>query len=114
MDNINNTYKYEYEYLKLYKNIDPIIFHYQEINNNISININSFMNEYLIYENILKTLKDYHLIIPVVLSSNNKYVPFIYTTLVSILENADRKTFYLFYLLVLSYFSKDNENDKLK
>lgn len=74
MDIINNT-KHEYEYLKLYKNIDPIIFHYQEINNNISININSFMNEYLIYDNILKTLQNYHLLIPVVLSSNNKYVP---------------------------------------
>ena len=112
MDIINNTYKYEYEYLKLYQNVDPIIFHYQEINNNISLN--SFMNEYLIYENILKTLKDYHLIIPVVLSTNNKYVPFIYTTLVSILENANRKTFYLFYLLVPSHFSKNNKNDILK
>ena len=64
------------------------------------------MNEYLIYDNILKTLKNYHLMIPVVLSSNNKYVPFIYTTLVSILENTNRKTFYLFYLLVPSDFSK--------
>ena len=64
MDIINSTDKYEYKYLKLYKNIDPIIFHYQEINNNISININSFMNEYLTYDNILK---NYHLIISVVL-----------------------------------------------
>ena len=32
MDIIFNTDKYEYEYLKLYKNIDQIIFHYQEIN----------------------------------------------------------------------------------
>ena len=114
MDIINNTYKYEYEYLKLYKNNDPIIFHYRKINNNISININSFMNEYLIYDNILKTLKNYHLMIPVVLSSNNKHVPFIYTTLVSILENANRKTFYLLYLLVPSDFSGKNKNVILK
>ena len=72
------------------------------------------MNEYLIYDNILKTLKNYHLIIPVVLSSNNKHVPFIYTTLVSILENTNRKTFYLFYLLVPSDFSERNKNDILK
>ena len=112
MDIINSTDKYEYEYLKLYQNVDPIIFHYQEINNNISLN--SFMNEYLIYDNILKTLQNYHLLIPVVLSSNNKYVPFIYTTLVSILENTNRKAFYLFYLLVPSYFSTNNKNDILK
>ena len=29
MDIINSTDKYEYEYLKLYKNIDQIIFHCQ-------------------------------------------------------------------------------------
>ena len=72
------------------------------------------MNEYLIYDNILKTLKNYHLMIPVVLSSNNKHVPFIYTTLVSILENANRKTFYLLYLLVPSDFSGKNKNVILK
>ena len=50
----------------------------------------------------------------IIKKSIKKYVPFVYTALVSILENTNRKAFYLFYLLGPFYFSKDNENDILK
>lgn len=50
------------------------------------------------------------LTIPIVLSCDNKYAPLMYTTMVSILENGFKNTYYTFYLLVPSNFSKNNEN----
>ena len=43
--------------------------------------------------------------IPLVLSSDNYYAPFMYTTILSILQNAKENTFYDFYLIVHPDFS---------
>lgn len=75
---------------------------------------NSYKKEFIKYNNILNSLNKKHLIIPIVLASDNKYAPFMYTTILSILENAYKKTFYVFYLLVPSNFSKLNQNLILK
>ena len=48
--------------------------------------------------------------IPIILSSDNNYAPFMYITMLSILKNAHSHTFYDFYLMVPSAFSKINEN----
>ena len=47
--------------------------------------------------------------IPIILASDDNYAPFMYTTMVSILENAKETTYYDFYLMVPSAFSKNNE-----
>lgn len=46
--------------------------------------------------------------IPVILSSDNNYAPFMYVTMVSILKNAHDNTCYDFYLMVPSAFSRRN------
>ena len=55
-------------------------------------------------------------IIPIALTSDNNYTPFLYTTMVSILENANKNTFYDFYLIVTPDFSSKNKEQikKLK
>ena len=49
--------------------------------------------------------------IPIILSSDNNYAPFMYTTMLSILKNAHKHTFYDFYLMVPSVFSIKNEKN---
>lgn len=46
--------------------------------------------------------------IPIILSSDNNYAPYMYVTMFSMLENADKSTFYDYYLLVPSAFSSKN------
>lgn len=55
-------------------------------------------------------------IIPIVLTSDNKYTPFLYTTMISVLKNANKNTFYDFYLIVTPDFSDINKEqvNKLK
>ena len=113
MEFSNNTYQYQYENLK-YKNIGPTIIYLPNINHTLHENINNVGKEYLIYSNISQTINKFHLIIPIVLYSNDDYSPYMYTTMVSILENADKKTFYVFYLLVPSNFSEITKNTILK
>lgn len=49
-------------------------------------------------------------IIPVVLTSDNNYTPFLYTTMFSALKTANKNTFYDFYLIVTPDFSnRDKE-----
>lgn len=43
--------------------------------------------------------------IPIALTSDNKYTPFLYTTMVSVLQSANENTFYDFYLLLDPNFS---------
>ena len=47
--------------------------------------------------------------IPLVLSADDDYAPFMYTTMISILENKYKRTFYIFYLFVPYNFSKNYE-----
>ena len=56
------------------------------------------------------------LIIPVVITSENNYAPFMYTTILSVLQNSKENTFYDFYLIVTSEFSNNNKGqiNKLK
>ena len=107
---INDTCQYDYECLQLYKNIDPTIFHFNETKLNINIGENSFRKEFFKCYNILKTLQKFYLTIPIVLYSNDGSEPFIYTTMISILENIDKKTFYSFDLFVPSNYSIINKN----
>lgn len=116
----NNTCQYDDEYFNLYKNTTPTIVNFQKTSHNMSLSNDSFHIEFFNYNNILINTFNTHLIIPIVLSSDNNYSPFLYTTIISILENAYKSTYYVFYLLVPSDFSKGNEklilgiNDKYK
>lgn len=47
-------------------------------------------------------------VIPVILSADNNYAPYMYVTMFSILENAAPGTFYDFFLMVPSAFSAEN------
>ena len=58
----------------------------------------------------LKNYKDKSKTIPIVLFLYNKYEPIIYTTIISILENGNKNTYYSFYLIVPSNFSTITEN----
>lgn len=55
-------------------------------------------------------------IIPIVMSSDNNYAPFMYTTMLSVLQNAKDNTFYDFYLIVHPNFShkRKDQINKLK
>ena len=91
-----NNSQYNGTYLDLYKRSNPTIINYIYTDLNIS-NINSsFTNEFLKYNNLLKEIKKNHLTIPIVLSSDDKYEPYMYITMMSILENARKNTFYEF------------------
>ena len=52
--------------------------------------------------------------IPVALSSDNKYAPFMYTTILSVLKSANTNTFYDFYLIVHPDFSDENKKQIYK
>ena len=71
-----------------------------------------FLN--ILSKNILFSYKTISTLnIPIVLSSDNNYEPYLYTTMLSILENQYKNTFYSFYVLVPSNFSKNNEKEIL-
>ncbi len=106
--------QYDNDYIELYKKKDPTIVHFTGIKPNNENCNNSFVNEFWKYNNISNTLNNIDLTIPIVLSTDEKYAPYMYTTMISILENANIKTFYIFYLLVPSNFSKSIESTFLK
>ena len=56
---INDTCQYDYEYLQLYKNIYPTIFHFNETKLNINKSENSYRKEFFKCYNILKTLQKF-------------------------------------------------------
>lgn len=98
------------EYLKLYNKNNYIIVHFKDIKPHMLICKNSFKNEFLIYESILHNLIEKSPTIPIILSSDDNFSPYMYTTMVSILENSCKKTYYDFFLLVTSSFSQKNKN----
>lgn len=49
-------------------------------------------------------------VIPIILSADNNYAPYMYVTMFSLLENAKDGTFYDFFLMVPSAFSPENTN----
>ena len=55
-----------------------------------------------------------NIIIPIILFLPKDYEYIIYTTIISALENANKNSFYAFYLIVPSDFSKNIENQFLK
>ena len=109
-----NFCKIDSNNLRLYREKDPDILLISKIKFNISVCKNFITNEIFKYNRILKFLNNILLNIPIVLSSDNKYAPYLYTTMVSILENQYKNTYYSFYILVPSNFSKIYENDILK
>lgn len=98
------------EYLKLYNNNNYSIVHFKDIKPHMLNCKNSFKNEFLIYDSFLHNLIEKSLTIPIIISSNDNYAPFIYTTMVSILENSGKNTYYDFFLLVTSSFLQKNKN----
>ena len=52
--------------------------------------------------------------IPVILSSDDNYAPYMYVTMLSILKNASKSSFYDFYLLIPGDFSKKNKKNILQ
>lgn len=97
------------EYLKLYDKNNSTIIHFKGIKPQMLTCKNSFKNEFLIYDSILHNLIENSPTIPIILSSNDKYAPFMYTTMVSILENSGKNTYYDFFLLVTSSFLQKNK-----
>ena len=106
----NNTCQYDYEYLEIYRKNKPTIISFSKIEFNRNFSKNPFLKDFIKFYTILNNLKDMHLSIPIVLSSDNGYAPFMYTTMLSILENGYKNTYYIFYLLVPSNFSKIIKN----
>ena len=70
----------------------------------------SFINEFFEYYHILNNVKSTQITIPIILFANNDSAPFMYTTMISILENGNRNTYYSFYIFVYSNFSISFEN----
>ena len=70
---------------------------------------NPFIEEFFKYYSILNNINNVTLTIPIVLASDDKYLPFMYTTMISILENGNKNTYYIFYLLVPFNFSQINK-----
>ena len=102
--------QHDYNYLKLYNVTDPTIVHFNENrNDNNDISKKSFINEFIKYKNIANNLNKVSFTIPIVLSSDEHYAPYLYTSMISILENSNKKTFYEFYILVPANFSKNIE-----
>ena len=106
----DNNCQYNNDYLKLFKKKTTTIFHYKGSEFNIERSNCSFINEYLKYKSLLNNFKDTHLTIPIVLSSDDEYILYMYTTMISILENKKKNTYYAFYLLVPDKFSQINAN----
>ena len=108
-----NISKLNQTYLKLNKEKKPEIIHFLS-RGFWNINRNSVIKEFLKYNSILNDIKNITLTIPIVLSSDSKNAPLMYTTMISILENGYKNTYYIFYLLVPSDFSKSIENKILE
>ena len=105
----DNSCQYDSEYLELYSKADPSILHFTGMNVNMK-NKDLFISEFSKYEQALHNILNMHLIIPIVLSSDDKYSPYMHTTMISILENAYKTTYYIFFLLVPSNFPENNKN----
>ena len=116
----NDICQYDTEYFELYKNSDPTILHFFGTKPNSNQLDDLFIKEFSKNEYILNGILNMHLSIPIVLSSDDKYSPFMYTTMISILENANKATYYIFFLLIPSNFSENIKkriisiNDKYK
>ena len=103
-----NIYQYNYDYLKIFK---------KKSSKTNKINFqNSYNSKFIDYYRIRNCLYKNYLTVPIVFSSDDIYAPFLYITMVSILENANKNTFYAFYILVSLNFSKKYQNliNKLK
>ena len=113
IEELFNISQYNKTYIELNKKKRPIINQFQRKRFENIYN-NSVIKEFFIYNSILNNIKNITLTIPVVLSSDNKYAHCMYTTILSILENSYKNTYYIFYLLVPFDFSKSNENKILE
>ena len=109
------NFKYNYYNYELFKNVtNSTIVRFNSIKQKNSIDKNSFINEFCTYKNYINTISNSFFTIPLVLSTDGNYAPYLYTTMISILENANEKTFYEFYILVPFNFSKSIEKTILK
>ena len=97
-----NIFDFSKKSINFYKNIEL------KDNDNKNISLKNYGNE---TKTIINDLNKTILNIPIVFYLDDESVPFIYTTIISILENKYNSTHYSFYLLVSSNISKNNENN---
>lgn len=107
---ISNKNQRSHEYLELYGKKEPFIINYGFIKNINNEESNPFIKEFLKYNALLTKIKDFHLNIPIVLASDDKGAPFMYTTIISALEHKYNNTYYTFFLLVPRNFSESFKN----
>ena len=107
---ISNKNQRSHEYLELYGKKEPFIINYGFIKNINNEESNPFIKEFLKYNTLLTKIKDFHLNIPIVLASDDKGAPFMYTTIISALEHKYNNTYYTFFLLVPRNFSESFKN----
>ena len=110
--NGNNDYncQYDKDYLIEYKKKNPTIVNYFYIRKYISKKNNSYINEFSKY--YFSILNVIYQTVPIVLSSDEWYAPFMYTAILSILKNG--YSFYSFFILASQNFPKKYKIDILK
>ena len=97
-----NIFDFSKKSINFYKNIEL------KDNDNKNISLKNYGNE---TKTIINDLNKTILNIPIVFYLDDESVPFVYTTIISILDNKYNSTHYSFYLLVSSNISKNNENN---
>jgi len=112
--NSKEIIQYDKDYLELNREKVSTIIHFLRNGTNKYNHNNIYIKEFFKYFSILNDINNATLTIPIVLSSDNKYASYLYTTMISILENGYKNTYYNFYLLVPHTFSKKNENKILE
>ena len=111
---IDNTDKFDDKSLDLNEKNGPTIVNFFQNQINDNIPNNTYIKEFFAYYSLLNNLKDFYLTIPIVLYVNNQNLPFIYTIMISILENGNRNTYYTFYLLTPFNLTKTNKKQILE
>ena len=98
------------EYIREHEKNDSTFFYFSKDILDMNFNNTILKTEYLKYYSILNNLTNMCINIPIVLSADDEYAPYMYTSMVSILENRYKNTYYSFYLLVPYNFSKNIES----
>ena len=109
----NNIDNFSNKFLNLNGKESSIIVKYSKQEININSN-NNYIKKFFEYYSFLNNLKEFFLCIPIVLNANNQKIPYIYTTMLSILEKAYKSTCYIFYIISVSILSEINKEQIMK
>ena len=106
-----NNCQYDESYQKLYDNCDPHIVHFTGLKPTSAKCRNMFKPEWDNYFDLtMQTIVNARNIIPIILSSDNRYAPQMYVTILSMLQNKKPITIYDFYLMIPETFSSKNKH----